>query len=184
MGEDTILDDIYQSPEQEQEAHQILSAAMQPNSKLVWAGRPRAAGNYYSRNFLRLFESFPWGLTLPVFLLLVSFFRDIEGSFFLLLKLFVVSFVIGCLGLLIWIELDRRKTYYGIADGKVWVKSSRGKLVSYSIAQLPRLKRQDNTIYYSTIVGKTYTKYALLQNIPKAAMVFELMEESISTTTS
>lgn len=174
-----ILDDIYSSSEQEQEALQVLSSEVQPVGGFVWTGRPRAAVDYYSRNFTRIVEDLPWGMLLSSAVFLLYFSVNFEGGFTTLLKLIVLGLVLTPLSLLAWIEYDRRKTYYGVAEGKIWVKTSKGKIDTHLISQLPRLNRQESTIYYSTIVDNTYTKHALLQNIPRAAMVYELLEDTL-----
>ncbi|MGH1334547.1 MAG: hypothetical protein ACRBFS_00355 [Aureispira sp.] len=99
-------------------------------------------------------------------------------NFVMVLLLFPSAALLGAIGLLVWIEWDRRQTSYGVSKDSIWVKRSIGTLQSYKIASLPQLKCNQDTIFYSTIINNIYTKHALLQNIPRASMVYELIQET------
>lgn len=179
-----LLDDIYSTGDHEQRAYDFLNDMQQPKGGFTWTGSPRASFDYYSRNFARIidniFTRISWPLLFFCFYIFIKVSSALQLPFGWIEVLFCLPIIapLGIVVLLVWMEWDRRNTYYGISQDTIWVKRGTGSLKPYKMATLPRLTCSKNTIFYSTIIDNTYTKHALLQDIPRASMVYELIQAS------
>lgn len=165
------LDDIYSTGHQDQKAYNVLVNFEEMKEELVWTGRPLPSFSYYQQGYKDLSKKLS-----PLFFfgyIIILQFSSIGAFLFVILLLFLV---LNLVVLLLLTEIVRRKTYYGISEGKVWVKTWLKALQAYPVEQLTRLKLEKNTVFYSTIVKQDYNKYPLLRSIPQAAAVYELIK--------
>lgn len=158
-----------------QQAHEALIGLVPSGEDLVWTGRPVASLDYYRMGYQALYEKLSPILFFGYFVFVYFYYNG--HSFPIMMLYTILSFLFLLPVSFLWIEIVRRRTYYGISEGKVWIKTWGKDLQCYPVQQLPRLKEDINTIYYSTIIKQEYNKYPLLKSIPDAAVVYELIKE-------
>lgn len=166
------LDDLYATGQHDQKAYNVLVNFKDIQEELVWTGRPLPSFSYYQQGYKDLSKKLS-----PLFffgyIIILQF--SSHGAFLFVILLFFL--LLNLLFILLLTEITRRNTYYGISEGKVWVKIWLKALQAYPVEDLTRLKLEKNTIFYSTIVKQEYNKYPLLRSIPQAAAVYELIQE-------
>lgn len=172
----TPLDDVYSDGRHDQKAYNKLMALIEPEGGFVWTAVPQASWGYFRYNFNRLIKEIKIAFAVGIFVSFrIVYILPEQYNFgyvpywFLLLTFF--------LGLCLWLEVERRHTYYGISAGKVWVKQGIKQLKEYPVEYLTHLKLEEQTVFYFNIIKNEYDKYALLQNTPQAATAYAFIKK-------
>lgn len=139
---------------------------------LLWRGQPQPKKRivfWGVRGLLLAVAIFLITAYMKASISLVLFAIGILGAMFI----GAISFVITIIGAIV--TSIQKQTHYGISQTIVWVKPYNRAVQQYSIAELGKLRLSRQTISGVIVHKSTYKEWLVLEHVPDASTVYDLL---------